>query len=114
MTAVRQISRAHDGARILWRFFQSPNDRFALEGHVREFNPKGDHVKIARTTFKDDRGAWLRVADLMLIDVLEEKVALTERPKPERKPRKPRRVEGDEWKDGDETGELGIGGGDDE
>lgn len=105
MTRLRQITRANDGARILFRFFKTANDSFALEATVREFSTDGSYVRLARTAFKTDRGGWLRVADLTLVDVLEPKCELKDRPKPVKK-RKGKRVEGDEWKDADDSGEL--------
>lgn len=94
---LRQISQAHDGARILWRPFLATEDMTANEAHVREFSPRGDYVRLAKTNFKDDKGVWLRVGDLRLLDVLEAHVELKTRPRPKRD-----RVEGDEWKDGGE------------
>lgn len=107
MTVVlKQITRAQDGARILLRFFKSSNDSVAIEATVREFSKDGQYVRLARTLYKTDRGAWLRVADLTLIDVLEDKVELKDRPQPEKK-RRGKRVEGDEWKDAD-SGDLPL------
>lgn len=110
MTSVKQITRGQDGARILFRFFRTANDSFAMEATVREFSRDGSYVRLAKTAFKQDRGAWLRVADLILIDVLEQNCQLRDRPKPEKK----RRVEGDEWKDIGGEGGLPDDEGDDE
>lgn len=113
MTAIRIISREQDGARILFRFFKASNDSVAHEAIVREFSRKDQYVRLTRTAYKDDRGVWLRIADLVLIDVLADKVEITERPQKEDKRRKGRgknkRIEGDEWKDADNSGELGLG-----
>jgi hypothetical protein len=103
MTAPRQVTKANDGARILFRFFQSATDQAAVEAYVREFTPSGDYVRLTRTCYKDDRGSWLRAEDLLLVAVLQEKVELTERPKGEKK-RKSKPFPGEEWKD-DEEGE---------
>lgn len=108
MTVLSQISRANDGARILWRYFQAADDTRANEGHVREFTKAGDYVRIAPTCFKDDNGEWLRIADLRLVAVLEEHAEVKERPKPQKKPRK--HFPGEGWKDED-TGDLDLGGG---
>lgn len=92
---LQQITKAHDGARILWRYFLTTDDSKAAEGHVREFTAAGDYVRIAYSTDEDDKGEWLCRADLRLVAVLQEHVPITKKPK-----RKPRRIEGDEWKDG--------------
>lgn len=102
---LKQITRAQDGARILLRFFKSSNDTVAIEATVREFSKDGSYVRLARSAYKTDRGAWIRIADLLLVDVLQDKCELKDRPKPEKKPRKGKRVEGDEWKD-PEQGDL--------
>lgn len=95
IVASRWIDPRLDGALILWRYFLSNDDRQANEGHVRQFTPAADFVRIAETTQREDRGTWLRVADLRLVSVLAESAELTDRPK---RPRD--RIEGDEWKDG--------------
>lgn len=97
--AAKQITRAQDGARILFRFFRTANDSFAMEATVREFSSDASYVRLARTAYKTDRGGWLRVADLILVDVLEPKCQLKDRPESDKKRRKGKRVEGDEWKD---------------
>lgn len=102
--AIRMISREHDGARILFRFFKAANDSFAFEATVREWSSDGKFVRLARTLYKTDRGAWLRVSDLVLLDVLEPQCTLRDRPESEKKKKrkgKGERVEGDEWKDAD-------------
>jgi hypothetical protein len=111
---LKQITLAQDGARILFRFFKTSNDSFAMEATVREFSKDGAYVRLARTAYKSDRGGWLRVADLLLVDVLEPKCELKDRPQPEKKPRKGKREKGDEWKDSDQSGELPLDEGDDD
>jgi hypothetical protein len=106
MPVLKQITRGEDGARILFRFFKTSNDSFAMEATVREFSKNLEYVRLARTAYKTDRGGWLRVADLLLVDVLEPKCELKDRP--EKKKRKGKRVEGDEWKDSDNTGDLPL------
>jgi hypothetical protein len=105
VTPLKQITRAQDMARILFRFFKTANDSFAMEATVREFSKDGSYVRLARTAYKTDRGAWVRVADLLLVDVLEPKCELKDRPESDKKKRKPKRGEGEGWKDAD-TGDL--------
>lgn len=82
------IGKALDGARVLWRhWFQ--RDTSAEEGHVREFSPTADFVRIAKTTKRIDIGHWYRCSDLRLVEVLQEKVPLEE-------PKRRRREEEDE------------------
>jgi len=88
-----KITRALDGARILWRRFLAGDDFRAMEGHVREFTRDGDYVRIAATAYRDDHGEWMRTADLRVVAVLEEKVEL--------KTRRRRKV-GELWAEGED------------
>lgn len=94
-TSVR-MDKALDGARILWRWFLAAEDREAAEGHVREFTVDGEWVRVAETTFNDDKGRWLRCSDIRVLAVLEEKVAPIARPRAKRR-------NGDECADGEGT-----------
>lgn len=98
MQGLRKIGREHHLARVLWRMFLAADDTMAREGHVREFAPGGDYVKIAESVFEDAKFAWLRIDDLRLVAVLQESADVQPRPK-----RKRERLDGEEWKDGGEA-----------
>lgn len=105
MQARRIIDKSIDGARILWRMFLASNDVVAQEGHVREFSPDGEYVRLSATEWDTDCGQWLRASDLRLVAVLADNVPVKTAPK---RKYKNYRVEGDEWKDG--TDDLDLGG----
>lgn len=118
-TTVR-LDGALDGARILWRWFLTSDDRKPNEGYVREFSPTGQRVRISRTVEELDYGDWMEVAPLRVVEVLEEqsvqrhlrellaaqKAAAEKAAK--KKKRRHDRIEGDEWKDADGE-ELDLG-----
>jgi hypothetical protein len=110
--AQSRITPAHDGARILWRLFNATDDTVAHEAHVREFSRNGQYVRLAKSCYKDDTGAWLRIVDCRLVDVLEDKCELKERELPERGGRRrDRGYPGPRYKDRG-TGDLGMEGAD--
>lgn len=64
---------AHDGARVLWRLWNSSMD--SQEGWLREFSPDGRRVRICRKKSKRDRGAWIDCKTIRIEAVLEESKA---------------------------------------
>lgn len=63
-------SRAHDGARVLWRHWYSTNA--PREGWVREVAPNGTLVRIAGTNDPEDKGQWYISKKLRVVSVLEQ------------------------------------------
>lgn len=97
---VTRISKAIDGARILWKRWTEANSD-AREGYVREFSPSGGQLRISETPASDDLGEWYETANVRCVEVLQEEfdfaaVKATEEREKRRRPRE----DGEEWKDG--------------
>lgn len=73
LVKVIPFTKALDGARVLFRYFLSTSP--AREGHIREFSPCEQHVRISLTNGAFDTGMWFRVSDMRIEAILEEKPA---------------------------------------
>jgi hypothetical protein len=62
------FNRQHDGARLLWRHWNSDRTR---EGFVREYSPSGEFVRISDTPRKKDKGHWHLAEELRVLEVID-------------------------------------------
>lgn len=69
-TKLIDLDKALDGARILYRHCMSQNP--PVEGWVREFNAKGDYVRISKTKRLSDAGTWHSCYTLRVESILDE------------------------------------------
>lgn len=70
LTQAVPLNKALDGARVLYRHFLQT--RAPSEGWIREISVSGSYVRISKTTKTNDVGLWHRVADLRVVEVLQE------------------------------------------